>query len=47
MDLLRQVNGTYHRRQGDNMISLYILGSDLKSYLYYLLAVHQILESTK
>jgi hypothetical protein len=45
INLLKCVNGTFHRMQGEHLICVYILGSDLGSYPYYLLSVDQILES--
>ncbi|MDR2566763.1 MAG: SMI1/KNR4 family protein [Bifidobacteriaceae bacterium] len=44
-NLLSLVDGTYHRDYGGHEVSVYLLGSDLEEYPYYLLSVGQILES--
>ena len=43
IELLQDVNGTYHCKHGEETISVLVLGSDLGDYPYYLKAVEQIL----
>ncbi|MGE6912604.1 SMI1/KNR4 family protein [Lysinibacillus fusiformis] len=43
IELLQDVNGTYHCKHGQETISVLVLGSDLGDYPYYLKAVEQIL----
>ncbi|GED64834.1 SMI1/KNR4 family protein [Lysinibacillus fusiformis] len=43
IELLQDVNGTYHCKHGQENISVLVLGSDLGDYPYYLKAVEQIL----
>ena len=45
LQLLAFADGTYHRKYGDEKISLYFLGSDVEGYPYYLCSYEQILES--
>src|SRR5262252_6462532 len=45
IDLLRRVDGTYHREYEGNTVRIYLLGSDLGRYPYYLLSAAEILES--
>jgi hypothetical protein len=45
IDLLRRVDGTYHRDYEGNRVRIYLLGSDVEEYPYYLLSAVQILES--
>ena len=47
IDLLKQVNGTYYQKYGDQTVSLPILGSDVEAYPYYLKSVEQILTDRK
>ncbi|MBG9753898.1 SMI1/KNR4 family protein [Lysinibacillus sphaericus] len=43
IELLQDVNGTYHCKHGKETISVLVLGSDLGEYPYYLKSVEQIL----
>ena len=45
--LLLQIDGTYHRKYGDNQVLVYFLGSDVEDgeYPYYLLSAKQIVEN--
>lgn len=45
--LLLQIDGTYHRKYGDNQVSAHFLGSDVEGgeYPYYLLSAKQIVEN--
>jgi len=45
--LLLQIDGTYHRKYGDNQVLAYFLGSDVEDgkYPYYLLSAKQIVEN--
>ncbi|WP_231630181.1 SMI1/KNR4 family protein [Lysinibacillus sp. ZYM-1] len=43
IELLKDVNGTYHCQHGQETISVLVLGSDLGDYPYYLKSVEQIL----
>ncbi|MCR8852583.1 SMI1/KNR4 family protein [Lysinibacillus fusiformis] len=43
IELLKDVNGTYHCKHGQETISVLVLGSDLGEYPYYLKSVEQIL----
>jgi len=43
IELLQDVNGTYHCKHGQETISVLVLGSDLGEYPYYLKSVEQIL----
>lgn len=45
VDILKFVDGTYHRKYGDKIISFYFLGSDLREYPYYLLSIQQMLDN--
>lgn len=45
IDLLKRVDGTYFRDYGGNTVTIYLLGSDVTGYPYYLLSAAQILES--
>jgi cell wall assembly regulator SMI1 len=45
IDLLRRVDGTYYRDYEGNEVSIYLLGSDVEGYPYYLLSAAEILES--
>lgn len=38
IDLLRRVDGTYHRDYEGNTVRIYLLGSDVERYPYYLLS---------
>ncbi len=42
LELLRDVNGTYYCRHGQEIICALVLGSDLGDYPYYLKSVEQI-----
>ena len=44
IDLLKCINGTYHRKQGNHSICVYMLGSDLGDYPYFLLSIEQMLK---
>ena len=45
IELLKIVDGTYHREYQGQRIAFYLLGSDVMGYPYYLLSSSQILES--
>jgi hypothetical protein len=45
IDFLRKVDGTYHRDYEGNCVRIYLLGSDVEGYPYYLQSAVQILES--
>ncbi|MDL2285751.1 SMI1/KNR4 family protein [Desulfovibrio sp. OttesenSCG-928-F07] len=45
--LLEQIDGTYHREYAGNKISVYLLGSDIAEYPYYLLSTAQMLTHAK
>ena len=45
IDLLRRVDGTYHRDYQGNTVRIYLLGSDVERYPYYLLSAAEILGS--
>lgn len=44
LQLLGQYNGTYHQQYAGGTVSVYMLGSDVFEYPYYLSSVEQILE---
>lgn len=43
--LLRLADGTYHRDYPKGKVCLYVLGSDLEEYPYYLLSAKQMIET--
>ena len=45
INLLVYVDGTYWRKYGDEVITFYILGSDIYKYPYYLLSSEEIIEN--
>lgn len=45
IDLLEYVDGTYWRKYGEDEITFFILGSDVKEYPYYLLSSTEIIEN--
>ena len=47
IELLKIVDGTYHREYQGQRIAFYLLGSDVMGYPYYLLSSRQILENKK
>lgn len=47
IELLKIVDGTYHREYQGEKITFYFLGSDVMGYPYYLLSSSQILENKK
>ena len=47
IELLKIVDGTYHREYQGEKITFYFLGSDVMGYPYYLLSSNQILENKK
>lgn len=47
VELLKTVDGTYHRNYKGTKVSLYFLGSDLVEFPYYLLSSDQMIESEK
>ena len=47
IELLKIVDGTYHREYQGQRIAFYLLGSDVMGYPYYLLSSSQILENKK
>ena len=47
IELLKIVDGTYHREYQGKKITFYFLGSDVMGYPYYLLSSNQILENKK
>lgn len=47
IELLKIVDGTYHREYQGEKIVFYFLGSDVMGYPYYLLSSNQILENKK
>lgn len=47
IELLKIVDGTYHREYQGEKIAFYFLGSDVMGYPYYLLSSSQILENKK
>ena len=47
IELLKIVDGTYHREYQEEKITFYFLGSDVMGYPYYLLSSSQILENKK
>ena len=47
IELLKIVDGTYHREYQGQRIAFYLLGSDVMEYPYYLLSSSQILENKK
>ena len=47
IELLKIVDGTYHREYQEEKIAFYFLGSDVMGYPYYLLSSSQILENKK
>jgi len=47
IELLKIVDGTYHREYQGEKIAFYFLGSDVTGYPYYLLSSSQILENKK
>lgn len=47
IELLKIVDGTYHREYQGEKITFYFLGSDVMGYPYYLLSLSQILENKK
>lgn len=47
ISLLETIDGTYWRKYGEKEIAVYILGSDIEGYPYYLLSTQQMLESSK
>lgn len=47
IELLKIVDGTYHRECQGEKITFYFLGSDVMGYPYYLLSSSQILENKK
>ncbi len=49
LDLLKNIDGTYFRKYGEDQIAICILGSDVEdgTYPYYLLSTQQMLESSK
>lgn len=47
IELLKIVDGTYHREYQGEKITFYFLGSDVMGYPYYLLSSNQIFENKK
>ncbi len=49
LNLLKNIDGTYFRKYGEDQIAICILGSDVEdgTYPYYLLSTQQMLESSK
>ena len=47
IELLKIVDGTYHREYQGQRIAFYLLGSNVMGYPYYLLSSRQILENKK
>ena len=45
IELLRLVDGTYHRVYGQERVLFYTLGSDVEEYPYYLLSARQMVET--
>ena len=47
MEILNRIDGTYHRKYGEDKISYYFFGSDIDNgeYPYYLLSSSQMLET--
>ena len=45
IELLRLVDGTYHREYPADKVLLYFLGSDYEGYPYYLLSARQMIET--
>lgn len=47
LQLLGKYNGTYHQQYVGGVVSVYLLGSDVFEYPYYLSSVEQILDDRK
>ncbi|MFJ7734012.1 SMI1/KNR4 family protein [Lysinibacillus sp. NPDC097231] len=47
LQLLKDINGTYYCKHGEETICVLVLGSDLDEYPYYLKSVEQILADTQ
>ena len=45
IELLRLVDGTYHRVYGQERVHFYALGSDVEEYPYYLLSAKQMVDT--
>ncbi|GAB5523198.1 MAG: SMI1/KNR4 family protein [Roseivirga sp.] len=45
IDMLEYVDGTYWREYGEDKITFFILGSDVKEYPYYLLSSTEIIQN--
>ena len=45
IELLRLVDGTYHRVYGQERVLFYTLGSDVEEYPYYLLSARQMVQT--